>query len=158
MGSEIRRGGERRLGQDLRPAPLRDAEFRARFPFGAVTLQDPNVPLAMEITGWSPFIPGDADNSSLPVAALEYRFVNPGAESVEAIFSFHAQNFMALRAWGAGTSGLEGSTSGRRRTGSCCGKVPARSGRGIRARSAWSWMIRRSRSTAPGFAAAGSIH
>ena len=85
------------------------AEFRARFPFGMVKLQDPNVPLEMEITGWSPFIPGDADNSSLPVAALEYRFVNPGAESVEAVFSFHAQNFMALRAWGAGTSGLDGS-------------------------------------------------
>ena len=49
------------------------AEFRARFPFGAVTLQDPIVPLAMEITGWSPFIPGDADSSSLPVAALEYQ-------------------------------------------------------------------------------------
>ena len=85
------------------------AEFRACFPFGVVKLQDPTVPVAMEITGWSPFIPGDADNSSLPVAALEYRFVNTGVEPIEATFSFHAQNFMALRAWGAGTSGLEGS-------------------------------------------------
>ena len=31
----------------------------------------------VEITGWSPFEPGDADSSSLPVAALEYRFTNP---------------------------------------------------------------------------------
>jgi uncharacterized protein (DUF608 family) len=71
------------------------AEFRARFPFGAVTLAEPSIPLEMGITGWSPFIPGDADSSSLPVAALEYRFRNPTGESVEAVFSFHAKNFMA---------------------------------------------------------------
>ncbi len=33
--------------------------------------QNPNIPLTVEITGWSPFVPGDADSSSLPVAALE---------------------------------------------------------------------------------------
>jgi hypothetical protein len=72
------------------------AEFRTRFPFGAVTLEEPSIPLEMEITGWSPFIPGDADNSSLPVAALEYRFRNPTGQPVEAVFSFHAKNFMSL--------------------------------------------------------------
>jgi hypothetical protein len=83
------------------------AEFAPRFPFGSVTLTDPKIPLAMEITGWSPFIPGNADDSSLPVAGLEYRFTNTTAKPVEAVFSFHAQNFMALRAWGPGTAGLE---------------------------------------------------
>jgi uncharacterized protein (DUF608 family) len=48
----------------------------------------------MALTGWSPFMPGDADNSSLPVAALEYRFINPTAEPVEAVYSFHAKNFL----------------------------------------------------------------
>ena len=71
------------------------AEFHARFPFGNVKLRDPNVPLEMEITGWSPFIPGDADNSSLPVAALEYRFANMTDKPVEAIYSFHAKNFLS---------------------------------------------------------------
>ncbi|MCX7668835.1 MAG: non-lysosomal glucosylceramidase [Anaerolineae bacterium] len=85
------------------------AEFEARFPFGTVRLYDPRLPLAVEITGWSPFIPGHADDSSLPVAALEYRFANPTAEPVEAVFSFHAHNFMALRPWGPGTGGLAGS-------------------------------------------------
>ena len=96
-----------------------EAEFAPRFPFARVTLADPKLPLAIEITGWSPFIPGNADDSSLPVASLEYRFTNTRPEpvegsvegpvegSVEAVFSFHAQNFMALRAWGAGTAGLE---------------------------------------------------
>ena len=71
------------------------AVFRSRFPFGTVTLSDPQVPLEVELTGWSPFEPGDADGSSLPVAALEYRFTNRSGSPVEAVFSFNAKNFMA---------------------------------------------------------------
>ncbi len=94
------------------------ASFRTRFPFATVTLTDSACPFAVEITGWSPFEPGDADNSSLPVAALEFRFTNRSRSSHEAVFSFNARNFMvkgekgtqAVRAtpggfvlWGAGT-------------------------------------------------------
>src|ERR1039458_2164305 len=50
---------------------LADATFRTHFPFGVVTLTDPQLPLGVEITGWSPFAPGDADNSSRPGAAIE---------------------------------------------------------------------------------------
>jgi uncharacterized protein (DUF608 family) len=71
-----------------------DATFKTHFPFGVVTLTDPQLPLGVEITGWSPFEPGDADNSSLPVAALEYRFTNRSNGPVEAMFSFNAKNFM----------------------------------------------------------------
>ncbi|MFZ5828665.1 MAG: GH116 family glycosyl hydrolase [Planctomycetota bacterium] len=75
---------------------FREAGFRARFPFATVTLHDPNVPLDVEITGWSPFEPGDPDNASLPAVALEYRFTNPTTDTLEAVFSWNAKNFMAL--------------------------------------------------------------
>jgi uncharacterized protein (DUF608 family) len=71
------------------------ATFSSRFPFGTVRLADSKLPLEAELTGWSPFEPADPDDSSLPVAALEYRFVNRGHTSVEAVFSFNARNFMA---------------------------------------------------------------
>jgi uncharacterized protein (DUF608 family) len=71
------------------------AEFTARFPFATIALQDDRVPLHVELTGWSPFVPGDADNSSLPVAALEYTFNHRGTAPIEAVFSFHARNFLA---------------------------------------------------------------
>lgn len=74
-----------------------EARFRTRFPFGTVTLRDDDIPLEVEVTGWSPFEPGDADSASLPVAALEYRFTNPGTAAVEAVFSWNARNFMAIR-------------------------------------------------------------
>ena len=76
------------------------AEFLARFPFATVTLSDEEIPLEVELTGWSPFLPGNADDSSLPVGALEYRFRNTGSETVEAVFSYHAKNFMAVRGGG----------------------------------------------------------
>ena len=48
------------------------------------------------LTGWSPFIPGDADNSSLPVGGLEYTFKNTTGKELEAVFSFNAENFMRV--------------------------------------------------------------
>ncbi len=94
------------------------ASFRSRFPFATVTLEDADSPLAVAITGWSPFEPGDADGSCLPVAALEYNFTNQSGATLEAVFSFNARNFMvvgrnaqAVRPtkggfvlWGGGTS------------------------------------------------------
>lgn len=72
------------------------ASFLARFPFGVVTLSDPEIPLDVEITGWSPFIPTRADESSLPVGALEYRFGNPSHRAIHAVFSYNAANFMRV--------------------------------------------------------------
>ncbi len=72
------------------------ATFQARFPFATVTLTDPRVPLEAEITGWSPFEPGAADHSSLPLAALEYKLTNRSKKTLEGVFSFNARNFMAV--------------------------------------------------------------
>jgi uncharacterized protein (DUF608 family) len=72
------------------------ATFNARFPFAEVELSDEDIPLDIRITGWSPFIPGDADHSSLPVGALEYRIKNGSGRKVEAVFSYHANNFMKI--------------------------------------------------------------
>lgn len=72
-----------------------DVSFQARFPFGLVKLADKKVPLDVEITGWSPFIPGNADDASLPVGGLEYHFKNTTEKSIEAVFSYNSKNFMA---------------------------------------------------------------
>ena len=68
---------------------FRKARFLARFPFGPLKLTDPAVPLGVELTGWSPFTPPQPDDSSLPVAALEYRFTNTSNGALEGVFSFH---------------------------------------------------------------------
>lgn len=70
------------------------ADFLARFPFAEINLSDPALPLAVQLTGWSPFVPTDADNSSLPFGALEYRFKNTGGSTTEFVFSYNSRNFM----------------------------------------------------------------
>lgn len=73
-----------------------DAIFSSRFPFASIRLSDKDIPLNVELKGWSPFIPTDQDNSSLPVGALEYVFTNTSDQDVEAIFSYNTRNFMAM--------------------------------------------------------------
>jgi uncharacterized protein (DUF608 family) len=72
------------------------ATFKARFPFAQIELTDCELPIKVEITGWSPFIPTDENNSSLPVGAIEYKITNTGTTNVDAIFSFNARNFLAV--------------------------------------------------------------
>ena len=74
------------------------ARFTARFPFATVDLERDGFPAACTLTAWSPFTPGNADDSSYPVAAMEYTITNGGDEPVRAVFSFNARNFMAQRA------------------------------------------------------------
>ena len=80
-GKQHRGAGSGSRGKNYGLPHCAHAEFQARFPFGTVRLDDPHLPLAVEVTGWSPFTPGDADSSSLPVAALEYRFKNESDRS-----------------------------------------------------------------------------
>ncbi len=72
------------------------ADFQARFPFATIHLADQQMPVTVKIKGWSPFIPGDADNSSLPVGGFEYSFKNTGTTKIEAVFSFNSVNFMKI--------------------------------------------------------------
>lgn len=70
------------------------AVFNTRFPFASVQLEDNHLPLTVQIKAWSPFIPTNADQSSLPVGAVEYKIKNTGKENLETVFSFNSKNFM----------------------------------------------------------------
>jgi uncharacterized protein (DUF608 family) len=84
--------------------------FTARFPFAEIELKDDQMPVDVKINAWNPFIPTDADNSSLPVAGLEYEFKNTGDTVIEAIFSYNTRNFMYVH--GKGTSCIKSHENG----------------------------------------------
>ncbi|MEP6583190.1 MAG: GH116 family glycosyl hydrolase [Ginsengibacter sp.] len=75
---------------------FRNASFIAKFPFGYLDISDADIPMKVKITGWSPFIPTDDDNSSLPLGSMEYKFINTGKNAVEAVFSFNSKNFLKV--------------------------------------------------------------
>ena len=80
--------GYRHSGHEGLPR-FRHSRFSSGYPFGRVELSDAAVPLEVDITGWSPFIPLDETASSLPCAILEYTLKNVSRARVDAEFSFH---------------------------------------------------------------------
>ena len=86
------RGGQRRRATHGLPRFPRELE--ARFPFATVRSRT-ELPVG-EAHRMEPVRPGDADASSLPVAALEYTFAHR-RRPLDAVFSFHAANFMATQ-------------------------------------------------------------
>ena len=62
---------------------MRSATFRGEFPLAWVRLEDPALPVRVELEAYSPFIPTNADDSSLPVAILRYQVTNEGLLPVD---------------------------------------------------------------------------
>jgi uncharacterized protein (DUF608 family) len=71
------------------------ATFVGRFPSARVSLNDPAMPLTCTLDAWSPFVPGDPDVSSLPLAKLDYRFENRTERSLSVTVSLHSEHFLA---------------------------------------------------------------
>ncbi|MCL2813987.1 MAG: non-lysosomal glucosylceramidase [Oscillospiraceae bacterium] len=68
--------------------------FKSRFPYAQIELFDESIPLDASILAWSPFIPGDSFNCSLPAATLEYTLKNNSNKTIEAVYYFCSFNFM----------------------------------------------------------------
>lgn len=75
---------------------FQDNAFSSRFPFAAIEFFDINVPINATLNAWSPFIPLNEDDSSLPAAILEYSFENNTNKEIEAVYTFNAQNFLSI--------------------------------------------------------------
>lgn len=99
---------------------FRECKMVARFPFARVELADPVVPLSVTVEGWSPFIPGNSRESSLPVAVLNVTLANPASAPapVEAVVGVNVQNPFGATAelrqgtGGAGETSQTGETGG----------------------------------------------
>ena len=80
---------------------FRDCSFGAAYPFGQVSLSDPDVPVNVRIEAFNPFVPCDADASGIPVAVLRFALMNRTTRSVAASVCGSVQNFI-------GSDGTEG--------------------------------------------------
>ena len=73
---------------------FREASCEAAFPFAVVRLADKDLPVKVAVKGFSPFVPGDSAESSLPVASLEYVVENTSAEPLEVSVAAFVRNFV----------------------------------------------------------------
>ena len=89
-----------------------EASFEGAFPFGTVRLSDNGLPVKVAIKGFSPFVPGDSEASSLPVASLEYEIENISAEPLEVSVSAFVRNNVGNDGCPTGFTGRRLSHSG----------------------------------------------
>jgi uncharacterized protein (DUF608 family) len=71
-----------------------NASFDAAYPVGIVHLSDNSMPVKVDVTGFNPFVPGDADASGLPVAVLTYEVTNLTDRPLEVSVCGTMRNFV----------------------------------------------------------------
>ena len=70
--------------------------FRGEYPVGIVNYSDPAVPLAVKLEAFSPFIPLNTDDSSLPATIFQFTLHNTSAAPVEATLVGELENGVCL--------------------------------------------------------------
>jgi non-lysosomal glucosylceramidase len=83
---------------------MADCQFTGMFPFCRLDMSDPAVPVKVSTTAWSPFIPLDDRNSSLPVAIFDITLTNTSASSVRSTVALGLQNVIGYPEIGQSTN------------------------------------------------------
>jgi uncharacterized protein (DUF608 family) len=77
-------------------AGFSDVAFRGEYPIGRVEYADANLPVAVQLEAFSPFIPLNADDSGLPATILQFTLRNTSAAPVEVTLSGQLENGVCL--------------------------------------------------------------
>jgi uncharacterized protein (DUF608 family) len=75
-----------------------EVTFTGQYPLGRVDYRDRGCPVAIHLDAFAPFIPGEADDSTLPVTVAAYTLTNTSDSRVVAELTGWAENPVALRA------------------------------------------------------------
>jgi non-lysosomal glucosylceramidase len=81
---------------------FRNVLFAAAYPLGQVLLSDPDAPVDVRLEAWNPLVPGEADDSGWPVAALRFVVINKTGRPLRAAVCGTLPNFIG--ADGSGTT------------------------------------------------------
>ncbi len=73
-----------------------DVSFRGEYPIGVVNYADAEVPVAVKLEAFSPFIPLNTDDSSLPVTILQFTLRNTSGSPVAATLAGELGNAICL--------------------------------------------------------------
>ena len=71
-----------------------EASFDAAYPFGQVHLSDSQLPVRVTVKGFNPLIPGNSDDSGLPVAVLTYEVTNTTDQPLDVAICGSIRNFI----------------------------------------------------------------
>lgn len=81
-----------------------EAEFKAAYPLAQLNFKHKDVPLDVKLKAFNPMIPGDEDNSSIPVAILTYSVKNNSDKEMEFAVCGMIPNYIGIDGWGGKTN------------------------------------------------------
>ena len=90
------KSGERVQTRKLQSGDWSDVSFRGEYPVGRVEYADAASPVSATLEAFSPFIPLNTDDSSLPATILQFTLRNTSAAPVEAMLSGELENGVCL--------------------------------------------------------------
>lgn len=97
--SPIEQGFSVQVGDRVLPLDstgFNDIAFRGEYPIGTVQYRQPGLPLEITLEAFSPFIPLNTDDSSLPATVMQFTVRNTSSEAVEAILRGKLENAVCL--------------------------------------------------------------
>ena len=74
----------------------KDISFLGQYPVGVVNYRDPGTLVSVELQAYSPFIPLNTDDSSLPATVMSFTVKNSGERPVEVVLGGWMVNSVAL--------------------------------------------------------------
>ncbi len=83
-------GYSRESGQGLRH--FQHATLSGKYPIATVDFEDHALPVSVSLEAFTPFVPLNVDDSSLPVAIFKYRISNPSQKAVDVSLAFSLLN------------------------------------------------------------------
>ncbi|NLF40755.1 hypothetical protein GX586_15030, partial [bacterium] len=75
-----------------------EIEYRAEYPFIHLRYIDPSLPIELSLRAWTPFIPRDVKNSSLPGAYFDFTVKNKTRRQVDVSIIWQMQNISGYAA------------------------------------------------------------
>ena len=79
-----------------------DIRFRGEYPIAKVEYRDPELPVVVELEAFSPFIPLNESDSSLPVTVMRFTVKNTSGTAVEVELAGWLENAVCLHTAQAG--------------------------------------------------------
>lgn len=73
-----------------------EASFQTAYPFGQVLLRDNNLPVEVTVGAFNPLIPGNTDDSSLPLVVLSYKVKNTSNSPITISLAGNIPNFIGF--------------------------------------------------------------
>jgi hypothetical protein len=98
-GSPIDQGFALRIGDRTLPLDrtgFSDIRFRGEYPIATVEYRDPTLMMEVTLEAFSPFVPLDTDDSSLPASVMQFTLRNTSQAPVEATLTGWLENAVCL--------------------------------------------------------------